>query len=231
MLLGLVSLAPTSHKNHWLHHLVFQFLPPVTLPQAPQSCAQAHQHLLELTLHDLEGGGFPRKICNLYLLLFSLVRFLAWKKYPVVSDTLLSSPHPWNPQECSSTASGTLQRQSRFYIPVSKPWAKTPEGGKERDLISNTETFWHVSLSPPAGTHAAQPSPSPNADALPKPPKTRKDETPTNKTTTKHPQAKLHWSIRSTRRQPVLFIFICYESLFCQESLKAVQAVNEFHRS
>lgn len=78
----------------WLQHLVFQFLTPVTLHQAPQSCAQAHQHVLELTLQDLEGGWFPRKIYNLYLLLFSLVRFLAWKKYPVVSDTLLSSPHP-----------------------------------------------------------------------------------------------------------------------------------------
>lgn len=74
MLLGLVSLAPTSHKNHWLHHLVFQFLPPVTLPQAPQSCAEAHQHLLELTLHDLEGGGgFPGRsvICISYYFLWS----------------------------------------------------------------------------------------------------------------------------------------------------------------
>lgn len=34
------------------------------------------------------GGGFLRKICNLYLLLFSSVQLLAWKKYPVVSGTL-----------------------------------------------------------------------------------------------------------------------------------------------
>lgn len=120
---------------------------------------------------------------------------------------------------------------NRFYIPVSKPWAKTPQEGKGRDLISNTPTFWHVSLSPPAGTHSAQPSPSPNADALPKTPKTRKDETPTNKTTTKHPQAKLHLSFRSVRRQPVLFVFIFYGVSFCLWSPELCRLWMSFIRS
>lgn len=39
-------------------------------------------------------GGSLRKIYNSHLLLFSLVQLLAWKKYPVVSGTLLFSPHP-----------------------------------------------------------------------------------------------------------------------------------------
>lgn len=81
-------------------------------------------------------GESLRKIDNLYLLLFSLVQRLAWKKYPAVSDTLQFSPHPWNPQGCSSTASETLKHQTNLILHLDEQTlGEPPHEGKKPDLI------------------------------------------------------------------------------------------------